>query len=131
MKRITRKKVEAWLRPMRAALREMRSGYADSVRGYAVTRLHNRDDYVRTDFCIAGFRCLINRIFPATDTACLLRIETRLANGIAFEVADIDAALSLLNSLEKPLMRMSAVAVSDAVIAEQIRNEFESLGVAA
>ena len=131
MKRIPRKKVEAWLRPMRAALREMRSGYADSVRGYAVTRLHNRDDYVRIDFCLAGFRCLINRLFPATDTACLLRLETRLANGIAFEVADIDAALSLLNSLEKPLMRMSAVAVSDAVIAEQIRNEFESLGVAA
>ena len=116
---------------MRQALHEMRSGYADSLRGYAVTRLHNRDDYVRIDFCLAGFRCLINRLFPATDTACLLRLETRLANGIAFEVADIDAALSLLNSLEKPLMRMSAVAVSDAVIAEQIRNEFESLGVAA
>ena len=131
MKLITRRKVEAWLRPMRLALREMRSGYVDSVRGYAVTRLHNRDDYARLDYCIAGFRCLINRLFPATDTACLLRLETRLANGIAFEVADIDAALSLLKSLEKPLMRMSASAVSDAVIAEQIRNEFEALGVAA
>lgn len=131
MKRISRRKVEAWLRPMRQALHEMRSGYVDSVRGYAVTRLHNRDDHVRIDFCLAGFRCLINRLFPATDTACLLRLETRLANGIAFEVADIDAALSLLNSLEKPLMRMSEAAVSEAVIAEQIRNEFESLGMAA
>lgn len=131
MRRITRRKVEAWLRPMRQALHEMRSGYVDSVRGYAVTRLHNRDDYVRLDYCLAGFRCLINRLFPASDTACLLRLEKCLANGIAFGVADIDVALSLLNSLEKPLMRMSQVAVSEAVIAEQIRNEFEFLGVAA
>ena len=131
MKRVTRKKVEAWLNPIRAALREMRSCYCDAIKGYAVTRLHNRDDYVRLDFCLAGFRCLINRLFPETDTACLLRLETRLANGIAFEVADIDAALTLLKSLEKPLMMMSAKEVSDAVITEQVRNEFESLGMAA
>jgi len=45
MKRIPRRKVEAWLRPMRAALREMRTGYCDSIKGYPVTRLNNRDDY--------------------------------------------------------------------------------------
>lgn len=131
MKRVSRRKVEAWLAPMRQALREMRSGEVDCIKGYAVTRLHNRDDYVRLDHCLAGFRCLINRLFPATDTACLLKLETRLANGVPIEVADIDAALALRTALEKPLMRMSSAAVSEAVITEQVRNEFESLGMAA
>lgn len=131
MKRITRRKVEAWLLPMRQALREMRSGEVDSVRGYPVTRLHNRDDYVRLDWCLCGFRCLVERLFPDVDTACLWKLETHLANGVPLEVADIDAALSLLNSLEKPLMRMSAESVSDAVMTEQVRNEMESLGLAA
>ena len=131
MKRITRRKVEAWLSPIRKALAEMRSGYADSIKGYAVTRLHNRDDYVRLDYCLAGFRCLINRLFPDADTAPLLKLETRLAHGVPITEQDIDSALALLKALEKPLMRMSAAAVSDAVIAEQIRNEFEALGVAA
>ncbi|MFA7290923.1 MAG: hypothetical protein WC023_01620 [Rhodocyclaceae bacterium] len=131
MKRVSRRKVEAWLRPMRQALREMRSGEVDSIKGYAVTRLHNRDDYVRLDFCLAGFRCLINRLFPAVDTAPLLKLETRLANGVPMTVEDIDAALALLKSLEKPLMLMSAEAVSSAVMAEQVRNEMESLGLVA
>lgn len=131
MKKITRRRVLAWLRPMRQALAEMKSGYCDSINGYPVTRLHNRDDYVRLDHCCAGFRCLINRLFPETDTSCLLRLETRLANGVPITIADIDAALVLLKSLEKPLMRMSAEAVSDAVITEQVRNELESLGMAA
>lgn len=123
--------MEAWLLPMRQALREMRSGEVDSVRGYPVTRLHNRDDYVRLDWCLCGFRCLVERLFPDVDTACLWKLETHLANGVPLEVADIDAALSLLNSLEKPLMRMSAESVSDAVMTEQVRNEMESLGLAA
>lgn len=62
MKRISRRKVEAWLRPMRQALREMRGGYTDSIKGYPVTRLHNRDDYVRLDWCLCGFRCLVERL---------------------------------------------------------------------
>lgn len=131
MKRVTRKKVEAWMRPIRDALREMRSGYCDSIKGYSVTRLHNRDDYVRIDWCISGFSSLINRLFPDADTACLWKLETHLANGVPLTIADIDAALALLTSLEKPLMRMSAADVSDAVMAEQIRNEMESLGLAA
>ncbi len=131
MKRITRRQVEAWLAPMRKALREMRSGEVDSIRGYAVTRLHNRDDYARVDHCLAGFRCLINRLFPSVDTACLQRLETRLANGVPLSVADLDAALSLLTSLEKPLMGMSAAAVSAAVLTEQVAIEFEALGMAA
>jgi len=116
---------------MRQALLEMKSGYCDSLDGYPVTQLHNRDDYVRVDWCISGFSSLINRLFPETDTAPLLKLETRLANGVPLTVEDIDAALALLTSLEKPLMRMSAEAVSAAVMAEQVRNEFEALGLAA
>ena len=131
MKRVSRRKVEAWLRPMRDCLREMRGGYCDSIRGYTVTRLHNRDDYVRVDHCLAGFRCLINRLFFGVDTYCLWKLETHLANGVPLTVSDIDAALALLKSLEKPLMLMSAEAVSSAVMAEQVRNELESLGLVA
>ena len=53
MKRMTRKQVTGWLLPIRSALKEMLSGEVDSIKGYAVTRLHHGDEYERVDFCLA------------------------------------------------------------------------------
>ena len=65
MKKITRRQARAWHLPMRKCLRQIRAtGYADSIRGYAVTRLHASDDYARIDYCAAGFRALP---FPLPD----------------------------------------------------------------
>ena len=47
MKRMTRRQVAGWLLPIRSALKEMLSGEVDSIRGYAVTRLHRGDEYER------------------------------------------------------------------------------------
>ncbi|MBK8117519.1 MAG: hypothetical protein IPK44_24850 [Candidatus Accumulibacter sp.] len=79
---------------MRKCLRQIRAtGEADSIRGYAVTRLHASDDYARIDYCAAGFRALMERICPHIDTAPLLRIEQRLAAGVPLEVEHVDASL--------------------------------------
>jgi hypothetical protein len=96
MKKITRRQARAWLLPMRKCLRQIRAtGEADSIRGYAVTRLHASDDYARIDYCAAGFRALMERICPHIDTAPLLRIEQRLAAGVPLEVEHVDASLRM------------------------------------
>lgn len=130
-KKITRRQVDAWLSPMRRSLLEMRSGYCDSIRGYAVTRLHRKDDYARVDFCIAGFRGLLARMFPAIDAGPLLKLENKLANGVPLTVEEIDAALRLLKSMEKPLMGKTVDEVTSAVRTEQIAIELDAIKEAA
>ena len=77
MKRMTRRQVDGWFLPIRRALNEMLTGEVDSIRGYAVTRLHNGDEYERVDYCLAGFVGVLGRIFPALDLSPLTRLQKR------------------------------------------------------
>lgn len=130
MPRITRRQARSWLDPMRRTFREMaETGAVDSVQGYAVTRLHTGDDYARVDYAIAGFRALIERLWPGTDLAPLVRIEKRLASGNMIERADLVATFTLLNDIERRLMKKTVREVKDAVLAEQIIIEMEQLGI--
>jgi hypothetical protein len=132
MKRVTRRQAQAWLAPIRKALRQIAdTGEADSVQGYAVTRLHRRDDYARIDYCIAGFRALMARLWPELDCDPLTRIEKRLAAGVLLEQADLVSAFRLLNDVEKKLMKRTVQEVKAAVLAEQITIEFEQSGIKA
>lgn len=129
MKRVTRREMRAWLAPMRRCFAEMRQGEVDSIRGYAVTRLHASDDYARVDFCIAGFRALLDRLLPEIDTAPLSLIERRLAAGTPLTVAQIDAGLALLRHCEDALLRFSREEVKAAVLVEQCVIELDALGI--
>ena len=129
MKRVTRREMKAWLAPMRRCFAEMRQGEVDSIRGYAVTRLHASDDYARVDFCIAGFRALLDRLLPEIDTAPLALVERRLAAGTPLTVAQIDAALALLRICEDSLLRFSREDVKAAVLVEQCVIELDALGI--
>lgn len=130
-KRMTSRQVSAWLDPIRSAFRELLTGECSSVRGYAITRINQDDSYARTDYCIAGFRGLIERLFPDISTEPLLRVEKRLANGVLMTVADVEAALSFLRTIEKPMMRLRVCDVTSAVLTEQVAIECEALGLAA
>lgn len=127
MKRITRRQARAWLTPMRSCFTEMKTGEVDAIRGYAVTRLHDQDSYERIDWCIAGFRGLIDRLCPEIDTRPLLAVEKKLAAGVALLVQEIDAALIVLKRSEDALLRHSVAAVKDAVLTEQINIELERI----
>lgn len=130
MPRITRRQAQSWLSPMRAALRQIAdTGEAETVQGYAVTRLHHGDDYARVDFCIAGFRALMARLWPELDSAPLHKLEKRFAAGVLIERADLVAAFKLLNDVEKRLMKKTVREVKSAVLAEQIVIEMEALGI--
>ena len=130
MKRITRRQAQAWLAPMRKALRQIAdTGEADAVQGYAVTRLHTGDDYARVDYCIAGFRALMARLWPDLDCTALAKIEKRLAAGVLLERDDLVAVFQLLNDVEKKLMKRTVRDVKAAVLAEQIAIEFEQIGI--
>lgn len=129
MKRMTRRQARAWLAPMRECFQQIKTGEVDSIRGYAVTRLHDRDQYERIDWCIAGFRGLLVRLCPGIDCTPLERVEKKLAAGTPLTVQEIDDALALLNRCENALLRHSIEAVKSAVQTEQISIELEALGV--
>lgn len=130
MSRITRRQVQAWLSPMRSCFRGIRqSGEAETIRGYAVTRLHHADEYARVDFCVAGFRGLLARVLPFLDVSPLLTIERKLANGVPLTVAELDGAFGLLRRCESLLVGMPKETIINAVQVEQIAIELESLGI--
>ena len=132
MKRITRRQARAWLYPMRSCLRQIRAtGESDTIRGYAVTRLHASDDYARVDYCIAGFRGLTDRLCQHIDSAPLLRLEKRFAAGAPMTVDLIDDALRMLRMVEDELIKHTVYAVQDAVLVEQILIEMDALKEAA
>ena len=131
MKRMTRRQVDAWFVPIRAALREMLSGEVDSIQGYAVTRLHTSDDYARVDHCIAGFVGVLSRIFDGLDVSMLTKIQKRLANGAPLTEIDVQAALDFLKSLETPLIKADWHKIKNALQTEMIQIELSELGIAA
>lgn len=128
MKRITRRQARAWLYPMRSCLRQIRAtGESDTIRGYAVTRLHASDDYARVDYCIAGFRGLTDRLCQHIDSAPLLRMEKLFAAGAPLTIDLIDDALRMLRMVEDELIKHTVYAVQDAVLVEQIMIELEAI----
>ena len=131
MKRITRRQARSWLSPMRACFRQMLEGEVDAINGYLVTRLHHDDDYARIDFCIAGFRALMDRLWPELDCTPLIKLEKRFAAGVLIERDDLIAAFRLLNDVEKRLMKRTVREVKAAVLAEQIVIELEQAGIKA
>lgn len=130
-KRVTRRQIRSWLSPMRRTFAEIKSGEVDAIRGYAVTRLDEKDSYARIDFCIAGFRALIARLCPAIDCSPLERIEKKLAAGSPLTVSEINEALTLLNHCENELIKTTVSDLKDAVLTEQIAIELDALAEAA
>lgn len=128
-KRVTRRQIQAWLAPIRRCFAEIKTGEVDSMRGYAVTRLTEKDSYARTDYCIAGFRALIDRLCPNLDYGSILRVEKKLAAGTPLTVAEIDDALSFLHRCEDALIKHTVAAVKDAVLTEQISIELDELNM--
>ena len=128
-RRLTRRQARSWLAPIRRCFAQMKSGEVDSIQGFAVTRLHDRDDYARIDYCIAGFRALIDRLCPEIDASSLARMEKRLANGVPVTLAEVDACLAVLRQCESALLRHSVSDVKSAVLTEQVAIELQQIGV--
>ena len=131
MKRMTRRQVDGWFLPIRRALNEMLTGEVDSIRGYAVTRLHNGDEYERVDWCMAGFVGVLSRIFPAFDLSPMTKLQRLLASGTPIHAEDVHKALALLKSLETPLIKEYWHRIKAYLTTEMISIELSELGMAA
>ena len=129
MSRLSRRRIRAWLAPMRRAFAQIRTGECDALRGYPVTRTHGGSDYVRIDVCCAGFRPLLNRLCPALDTSPLERVEKKLAAGVLLQAQEVDAVFVLFNRAEDLLIKRTRDEIQDAVMIEQIGIELEQAGV--
>ena len=105
---------------MRRTFSEMKSGEVPSIEDYAVTRIDNKDEYARIDYCIAGFRSLIARLCPSIDCAALERIEKKLAARTPLTVSELNEALSLLIRCENALIKMTVEELKSAVLTEKI-----------
>lgn len=129
MKRVTRRHVRAWLSPIRACFNQMKTGEVDSMDGYAVTQLHEGDDYVRIDYCIAGFRGMINRVLPQFDDSPLLTLEQKLSENDLLTHQEVEAAMTLLRQCETALVGLPVSLVVSASRDEQIAVNFQQMGV--
>lgn len=128
MKKVTRRQARAWLHPIRQCFNTMRiTGESHAARGYAVTKVHGDDDWVRTDYCIAGFRALIERLFPKLDTSAMQRVQRRLANGVLVSNADLESCMRELRAAEDLLITVTIKDLHSAVLTEQINIEMEAL----
>lgn len=125
----TRKQAKTWLSPIRDAIAEMRTGEVSAIRGYAVTRLHTGDDWARTDHCINGFLCLIERLMPDMDLTPLRTVSNRLANGVPLTIELLDHCAAILNSTEDRLITIARRELIDAANLEQMICEVERLGL--
>ena len=130
MRRMTRRQVDGWFLPIRRALNEMLTGEVDSIRGYAVTRLHNGDEYERVDWCMAGFVGVLSRIFPELDLSPMTKLQRLLAAGTPIHAADVHKALALLKSLETPLIKEDWHRVKSFLTTEMIAIELQDLEAA-
>lgn len=127
-RRVTRRQARAWLHPMRQCFNAMRTtGESPAARGYAVTQVHDADDWVRTDYCIAGFRALIGRLFPKLDTSAMKRVQKRLANGVLISNADLESCMRELHAAEDLLITVTVPELKSAVVTEQIQIELEAI----
>lgn len=126
----TRKQVQAWLAPIRKALAEIRTGEVDAYRGYAITRIHHADnDFARVDHAINGFVALMDRLLTDIDTSCMKKVSAKLGAGILLELAEVEACIDLLNTVEDRLMQFTRAQLVDAANTEMINIELERLGV--
>ena len=109
----------------------MLTGEVDSIRGYAVTRLHNGDEYERVDYCLAGFVGVLSRIFPALDLSPMTKLQRLLAAGTPIHAEDVHKALALLKSLETPLIKEDWYRIKACLTTEMLSIEFSEMGMAA
>lgn len=120
MKKMTRRQAKAWLLPIRQKINEMRSGYVESYRGYAITPAVN-GVCVRLDHFIEGFTNLIELVTPCVDIGPVRTIQKRLTANTPFTLEDIDAAIRSLNQCENELVKTPIKKVMDAMNTAEIR----------
>jgi hypothetical protein len=127
MKRITRRQVEQWLFPIRAALAEIKSGEVDSLYGYAVTKLRKDDEYMRIDYCIVGWLGVLSRIVPSFDLTSMRVIGDKLASDTPLTVTEINTALRSLREAEELIVGGSLKTIKSMLLTEQIQIEIDAL----
>jgi hypothetical protein len=128
VKRLTRRQADAWFRPIRQALAEMRDDNVDSINGRVALRL-GTDTYAYVDQCLQGFVRCLRRIDPAAELSALTGLQATLAANESVTVPAIDAAYRTLNELSGRLIKLPWSIVRDALQAEQIAIEADRLGL--
>ena len=129
-KRTPRKKIKAWLDPIRNAVKQLRTGEIDAYRGYAVTRIpHIDNDLTRVDFVIDGFTGMLDRVAPTICTKHLKTVSKKLAAGVMLAPVEVESCFVELNACEDLLCKLSPSALKDAAHTEMIAIEFSRMGV--
>ncbi len=130
MAKMTRRKAQAWLDPMRQTMQQiLLTGESHAIKGYASARMHD-GKWVRLDWLCAGFRGLLDRLLPDLDCSALLKVERKLAIGVPLERDEVVAVVRMFRMTESSLMKKTVEEVQDAVLTEQIAIEVEAIGLA-
>ena len=124
----TRRQMEAFLAPIREALKELRTGEVMAERGYPVAR-DWQGEWVRIDWAMNGFIAMTRRACPQLDLSGFERIANKLEAGTPLTVAEIDQALGQLRQVGKALCQVKRGDLKGHVLTEQIDIEIGALGL--
>lgn len=127
--RITAKEAEQICGPIRRNFLELRSGFADSVRGYVVFQ-DWQGEYSRMDHALVGWVDCWNRFdYHDIDLAPLTNLRRKLEAGTPLTIPEIDACLRTLAIQQKQLTRMPRDHIQQQTTTELIQIELEKRGI--
>lgn len=127
-KKPPRRQMQAFIAPVREALKQMRSGEVDSIDGFPVFK-DWQGDWARIDWAMNGFVSMVSRAEPDLDMSLFDNLAAKLESGMLMTVQEIDQALSILKTVEKALTKVTRARLKECVLDEQIDIELSQMGL--
>lgn len=127
-KRPTRRQMQQFIAPVREALKQMRTGEVDSIKGYPVFK-DWQGEWSRIDWAMNGFVSMVRRANSALDMYIFDKLAIKLANGTVLTIPEIDMALGRLKEVESALTKVTRGRLKECVIHEQIDIEVSAHGL--
>lgn len=127
-KRPTRRQMQEFTKPVKEALKQMRSGEVDTIRGYPVFKDWT-GEWSRIDWAMNGFVSMVRRAAPQIVLAVFEKLAAKLENGVMLTIPEIDLALGRLKEVDKALSKVTRGRLKECVLIEQIDIELAASGL--
>ena len=121
--KLTRRKIRAWLAPIRACLLALKGDSIECIDGFPVLYFRETKQHERIDRCLRGTGELIAQLVPTIDIDPVIKVADSLSAAGTFAPHDLDAALRAIRSAEDELTGTERSLLRQTQIREEIRLE--------
>lgn len=126
--RPSRRQMQAFIAPVRDALKQMRAGEVDTIQGYPVFK-DWQGEWCRIDWAMNGFVSMVLRAAPEIDMQVFDKVAAKLGSGVPLTIKEIDQALSRLKQVETALIKITRGELKSHVLTESIDIELAAKGL--